>query len=124
MVLPMVGVSLEELREEVDISTQEALAYAKYFDYKLYHGLNKKWEHFTVRAFILSISLIKKGYYSVLRKVKDEVLFKDPANMQNFQWLKGWIFHRDKNGLWSIIVNGETEDFGTYKKVYAELRAK
>jgi len=113
-----------ELIEEIDVRTSEALAYAMYFDYKLQHGKTEKWDKFTVRAFILSISKIKKGYYSVLRKVKDEILFRDIGELEKFEWLKGWIFQKDKDGKWWVIVDGETEAFEKFKKVYKELMAK
>ena len=110
-----------ELIEEIDVRTSEALAYAIYFDYKLQHGKTEKWDHFTVRAFILSISRIKKGYYSVLRKVKDEVLFRDISELEKFTWLRGWIFYKDENGKWWVVVDGETDRFEKFKEEYKRL---
>jgi len=115
------GIDIARLMEEIDISTQEAAAYVKYFDYKLQHGLDRKWDKFTVRAFILSISRIKKGYYSVLRKVKDEVLFRDIGELERFTWLRGWIFFKDKDGRWWVVVDGEKDDFSKFKEVYKRL---
>jgi len=114
-------VNISDLMKEIDISTREALAYAMYFDYKLQHGLDRKWDKFTVRAFILSISSIKKGYYSVLRKVKDEVLFRDISELERFTWLKGWIFYKDKDGRWWVVVDGETDRFEKFKEEYKRL---
>lgn len=118
----MSGVDILDLLEMIDISAREALSYAMYFDYKLQKGYNKTWDHFTIRAFILSVSRFKKGYYSVLRKVKDEVLFRDITELERMQWLKGWIFYKDKNGYWFTIVDGEKERFEDYKKIYEELK--
>lgn len=115
-------VDIISLLEEVDVTTQEALAYTKYFDFLRQKGRREKWEKFTIRAFILSISEIKKGYYSVLRKVKDEVLFRDPAELDRYQWLKGWIFQKADGGVWFIVVDGDSEPFRIYKQVYEELR--
>lgn len=118
----MQAIDIADLINEIDVSTSEATAYVKYFDYKLSNGQGTRWEHFTVRAFILSISQIKKGYYSVLRKVKDEVLFRDISELDRFNWLKGWIFYKDKSGLWYIIVDGEKDTFEKYKKEYRRLK--
>lgn len=114
-------VNISYLIKEIDISTREALAYAMYFDYKLMHGLSRKWDHYTVRAFILSISRIRKGYYSVLRKVKDEVLFRDISELEKFEWLKGWIFYKDEQGRWWIVVDGETDRFEKFREEYKRL---
>lgn len=118
----MQQVDIRTILEAVDITTEEATAYVKYFDYKRQHGVRVAWEHFTVRAFILSIAYLGKGYYSVLRKVKDEVLFRDISELEKFDWLKGWIFYKDKSGLWYIIVDGEKDGFEKFREVYKGLR--
>lgn len=118
----MQAIDIAELINEVDVSTSEATAYVKYFDYKRQHGVRVAWEHFTVRAFILSIAYLGKGYYSVLRKVKDEVLFRDISEVEKVQWLKGWIFYKDNVGQWWIIVDGEKDTFEKYKEEYRRLK--
>ena len=118
----MSGVDILDLLEMIDISTREALSYAMYFDYKLQKGYNKTWDHFTIREFILSVSEIKKGYYSVLRRVRDEVLFRDITELERMQWLKGWIFYKDNVGQWWIIVDGEKDTFEKYKEEYRRLK--
>lgn len=112
-----------ELLKEVDISTAEAAAYVKYFDWRRQMGQVGSWEHFTVRAFILSVSYLGKGYYSALRKVKDVILFRDISELEKFKWLRGWIFQKGEQGLWYIIVDGETEDFEEFKKVYKQIKS-
>ena len=113
-----------ELIQEIDVRTSEALAYAMYFDYVRKRRKGLMWDHYTIRAFILSISYMGEGYYSVLRKVKDEILFRDISELEKFKWLRGWIFQKDKDGKWWVIVDGETEAFEKFKKVYKELMAK
>lgn len=112
---------MRELLQEVDISTAEASAYVKYFDYLRVNGLKRNWQHYTIRAFILSVSYLGSGYYSALRKVKDEILFRELSELTGVDWLKGWIFQKDKQGLWYIIVDGEVDDFEKFKRVYKEV---
>jgi len=122
VVMGLVKVDILDIMKEIDISTKEALAYAMYFDFLRSRGLREKWKHLSIRAFILSISELRKGYYSLLRKVKDEVLFRDISEIEKYQWLRGWIFYKDRNGQWWVLVDGETDDFSRFKKVYKELR--
>lgn len=138
--------SIKELLREVDISTEEVIAYVKYFDWKRSRvraggfeqfaaappnpprtpppRLCLTWEHFTVRAFVLSVSYLGNGYYSALRKVKDTILFADISELDGFRWLKGWIFQKDKDGMWYVVVDGETDDFKEFKRVYNEVKGK
>lgn len=116
------AVELERLLEEVDIGTAEALAYVKYLDFKRRKGLRKGWEHYTVRAFVLSVADLGNGYYSALRKVKDEVIIRDAREMELYNWLKGWIFKRDKSGQWWVIVDGDSENFSEFKRVYEQVK--
>jgi len=115
-------VDIVELAKEIDISTQEALAYVKYFDYIRRQGYREKWKHFTVRLYILSVSDLGNGYYSALRNVKDEVLFRDLSELERYQWLRGWIFQRDKGGQWYVVVDGETDSFDEFKRVYKQVK--
>jgi len=118
----MPPISISEVLQAIDVSTEEAATYAKYFDFLRSRGLKEKWKHFSIREFILSVSEIKKGYYSVLRRVGDEVLFRDPAEVEKVQWLKGWIFYKDNTGVWWIIVDGEKDRFEEFKKEYRRLK--
>ena len=58
----------------------------------------------------------------MLRKVKDEVLFKDISELERFDWLKGWIFYKDEQGQWWVLVDGEKDRFEEFKRMYKELR--
>jgi len=117
-------VELERVLEEMDVSTAEALAYVKYFGWKRRNGFKRKWEHYTIRLFVLSVADLGNGYFSALRKVRDEVIISDAREMELYNWLKGWIFKRDKSGQWWIVVDGDSEDFGEFKRVYAELKSR
>lgn len=118
----MAQINIGDILQAIDVSTEEAATYAKYFDFLRSRGLSEKWKHFSIREFILSVSEIKKGYYSVLRRVRDEVLFRDISELEKFDWLKGWIFYKDKSGLWYIIVDGEKDGFEKFREVYKGLR--
>lgn len=118
----MAQINIGDILQAIDVSTEEAATYAKYFDFLRSRGLREKWKHFSIREFILSVSEIKKGYYSVLRRVRDEVLFRDISEVEKVQWLKGWIFCKDNVGQWWIIVDGEKDTFEKYKEEYRRLK--
>jgi len=113
---------IKKLLEETDVSTAEVSAYVKYFDWKRRNGLKRKWEHYTVRAFIISVAYLGNGYYSALRKVKDEVQLSDPGQAEEFSWLRGWILQRDIYGQFWVIVDGNADSFDMFKEKYREIR--
>ena len=117
-----VVVEIEKLIKAIDVSTEEVTAYVRYFDFLRRNGYKKNWAHFTVRLFVLSVSYLGNGYYSALRKVKNEVMYSDLDELKNFDWLKGWILQRDVYGQFWLIVDGETEDFSRFKQKYEELK--
>lgn len=116
-------VSIEELMREMDVSDEEALAYVKYFDWKRSRGLRLSWEHYTVRLFVLSVAYIGNRYYSVVRKVKDEVVYKELEDLAGFEWLRGWIFQRDLYGQFWLIVSSDNEGWDEFKRAYKEIKA-
>jgi len=116
------AIGIGELMKSIQVTTDEAAAYVKYFDYLRRKGLKRSWAHFKVRFFELSVSYMGEGYYSALMKVDETVKFAELEEVEGYKWLKGWIFQRDLYGQFWVIVDGDTDEFEEFRRQYKEIK--